>query len=129
MAMSQSELRARLADILSSYLGVYSKPNEPNEPAIRVGEPSLDWRVASGLECVIDEFPSFGSQGLTYDGNTVTETYRVYLVRHNSGDLKKACQAIIRYFGTAQATPVNSRSRVIDVPYYAVDIFEPEDRI
>ena len=128
MAMTQSQLRDRLETILSSYLGVYAKANNTSEPAIRVGEPSPDWRVADKLECVIDPFPSFGTQGLTYDGNTPTETYRVYLVKHNSGDLLEACKAILRYFGTAQATPINSRNRIIDVPYYAVDIFEPEER-
>ena len=128
MAMTQTQLRTRLSNILSSYLGTFSKPNEPTEPAIRVGEPSPDWWCDNGLECIIDEYPNLGAQGLTYDGNSVTETYRVYLVRHETGDLLKAARAIINYFGTASATFVPSRARVIDVPYYVIDIFEPEER-
>jgi hypothetical protein len=34
----------------------------------------------------------------------------------------------MNYFGTASAKFVPSRARIIDVPYYVIDLFEPEER-
>ena len=126
--MTQAELRTALKAILDkkSYLGTYDKGSkEPTEPAIRVGEPDPSWHCSNGLECVIDEYPQFVPVRATYDGADVQEVYRVYLVRHNSGDLLAAAKRIVKHFQTATATTVNRKQRVIDVPYYVIDIRNP----
>jgi hypothetical protein len=127
--MNQSDLRTALKAILDkgSFLGTYNKDSkEPNEPAIRVGEPNPSWHCSSGLECVIDEYPQLVPVRATYDGADIQEVYRIYLVRHNSGDLLAAAKRILQYFQTATAQTVNSRQRVIDVPYYIIEIRNPD---
>lgn len=127
--MTQAQLRTALKAQLDidNHLGVYSKDSkEPSEPAIRVGEPHPSWYVETGLECVIDPFPQLVPIGVTYDGAYIQEVFRVYLVQHNTGDLLGAVRRIVNYFQTVTATTVNSRNRVIDVPYYILEIRNPD---
>jgi len=80
MPIDAVELRDKLGQALSPYLGTYTYPNGYTRSAISVGNPANNLQV-EGLELVIPFFPnSKGGRWLT-DTVEHTDVWTIYLVK------------------------------------------------
>lgn len=97
--MTNAELRAALAALLTTQLGTYTRPSGSTTPAIWVGDPPSDW-VASGVEVRIDPAPEYANEALHAHTLVAHET-PVRVVAHGSGDAAAVVDRICQRFETS----------------------------
>lgn len=109
--MTAAQLRAALAALLASHLGVFTRPNGATLPAIWVGEPPADWKP-SGLECNIALDPAFDNTPLQNREHNLAETYRVRLISHDGSALASAVRAVARRFSGCAVTEIPANEQL-----------------
>lgn len=97
--MTNTELRAALAALLTSQLGTYTLPGGGTTPAVWVGDPPSDW-VAAGVEVRIDASPEYANEPLHAHTLVAHET-PVRVVAHGSGSAATVVDRICQRFETS----------------------------
>lgn len=109
MSIASKELRDRLETLLANDLGTYTLDQDQEVPAIwHKHTPPPNNRVVKGIECVIQQTPDIGIEGMNFGRSAMDRTYTMRLINHGDSQIPESVIAciVLEFQGDVQVTPL-----------------------